>query len=224
MVKQIGGIFGRSFFGPINEHMQVVRESLELLPRLLEAYLAGRYDEVEEVARLLQEAEHKADRTKQEIRSLVSPSFITSTERADMLLLTNLQDAVADGCESVAKLLVLRQRPVPEDLRQPFSALTLRVVRTGFKVSDITAQLHTLDHQAAPPEPKVFLPEIDEVHGLEHEADETEHATLRRLFELEDSLDPVSVVFLWNLATRLGKIADSAENAADCLRRFVGRR
>lgn len=223
MARLIGDFFGRSFFGPINEHMQISVRAVELLPELIETYLRGEYGEVEKLAGQMKKTEGEADQLKHNIRSLISPSPKVSATRVDLLQVINLQDAVADGCERVAILLTLRRRPVPEEVKEDFRALAAEVVKTALKLGEITAGLHSSTRGSRRASKARTLLELEQVHELEHQADNAEQELMRKLFEMEDSLEPVSIFFLSKVCAELGRIADSAENAADTLRRFVDR-
>ena len=62
---------------------------------------------------------------------------------------------------------------------------------------------------------------IGNIRQMEHEADQREHALLRKIFQEEP--DPVTVVHMLKLAEIIGSIADHAENAGDMMRAMLAR-
>ena len=52
---------------------------------------------------------------------------------------------------------------------------------------------------------------IDELDRIETETDDLEAGLRGALFEIEDSLDPVTAMFLYQVIERTGEIADMAE-------------
>ena len=61
------------------------------------------------------------------------------------------------------------------------------------------------------------------VRRSEHNIDSIMHRIRRQLFEHEDQLDPVSVMFWYKLINLLGGISDQAENLADRLLLFISK-
>ena len=61
------------------------------------------------------------------------------------------------------------------------------------------------------------------VRKKEHNIDNIMHRIRRTLFENEQHLDPVTVIFWYQLIDRLGAISDQAENVADRLLLFLSK-
>jgi hypothetical protein len=61
------------------------------------------------------------------------------------------------------------------------------------------------------------------VRRSEHSIDEIMHRIRRKLFSIENELDPVSVMFWYKIIDLLGIISDLSENLADRLLLFLSK-
>ena len=223
--RRIGGFFGRSAFGPLREHLLKGWDCVELIEPLLGAYVAGDPEGTAQLAARMNELEGEADRIKFEIRSSLSDSVFASTVRADVLALTRVQDRIPDTCEHVATLLTLRETKVPA----PLDELLLGVGRAAREVVRLLValadKLLALD-QEVPNKKQIgeIFEAIEQVHVAEHNADIAEQTALKELFRSEKSLEPVGVLFLYDIIRQLGQVADEAENTVDFVRQLVARR
>lgn len=105
-MKTIGGVLGRSPFGPMHEHMMKVNNCLKMLRPLIEHFLKGDYQKVADCSKRISKLEHEADMIKVVIKKSLSRSLFVSMERADILSCLKEQDGIADSCEDVARGLV----------------------------------------------------------------------------------------------------------------------
>ena len=223
-MRTIGGLFGRSAFGPLHEQVLKVLDCTKAVWRLVDAHAAGDWDRVAAVAAELYRLESEADDIKEEIRRSLSDSLFSSVERGEVLFLVKHVDRVADLSEEAAKFLELRRTEVPAELTEGYRALGRKVCECAEVLSQVTGELVKMESDPAGRRRK---DEVDlllrRVHGLEHETDVMQHELLKRLFTLEDRLEPMSVVMLLRIIERLAFIADQAENDADVIARMVAK-
>ena len=64
---------------------------------------------------------------------------------------------------------------------------------------------------------------VDELNKIESETDDMGLKLARLLFEQEDQIKPVSVMFWYQLIQWIGDLADYAEKVADRLRLLIAR-
>jgi predicted phosphate transport protein (TIGR00153 family) len=64
---------------------------------------------------------------------------------------------------------------------------------------------------------------IEELNRLEHENDELQIQVRAELFEIEDSLGAVNVVFLYKVIEWIGALADAAQSAGGKLQLLIAR-
>jgi len=224
-MRRIGGIFGRSAYGPLYEHALKVQDCLQLVVPLMRAFISVNYEEIGRLAQQVHERESSADRIKNEIRRKLSHSFLHSVERSEILLTLKAQDDVSDSCEDVAQLLEIRRTHVPERLAGVALELAEQAVEAGFALVEIDHRLPGLEEASFPEEGiRQLNDQLNSLHLKEYEANLIEQKALREVIAAESQLDPVSVMFLVQIVQQLGAIADAAENAADCIERMIGRR
>jgi len=225
MVRKIGGLFGRSAFGPLYEHMAQVVKTTRLLRRLARKAVAGDQEQVRAMACTIDEEEAVADEIKEEIRRQLSDSIFTTVERSDTLLLLGLQDDVADNANDTAKLLSVRQTALPESLHAVFLDFTEAVVGTTEALLARTEALHRL-LEGTPDRARLQkqAERLREVREAQFRCGQQHRRFLEQLFAVEGEMDAVTVVILMHIANRLNSVARSAENTAECLERMVAQR
>lgn len=224
-MRRIGGLFGRSPFGPIHEHMLKVQECVERLDPLLDAFLLSDTQRIADLTAEIDRLEGEADDIKNEIREQVSDSMFSSVERGDLMYLLKVQDNIADACQDAARMLDLRRIPVPEPLVVLIKGLGQKADQAVASLAAITRQLRkVLSSSFDKTEVQKVLDRTTEVRELEFAAEQQAQATLKELFRVEDQLDPVSVILLSKIVRKIDFIANEAENTADCIVRMVGHR
>lgn len=224
-MRRIGGLFGRSAFGPIHEHMLKVQACVEHLAPLIEAFLKSDTQRIAELTAEIDRTEGKADDIKNEIREHVSVSVFSSVERGDLMYLLKVQDDIADACQNVARMLDLRRIPVPEPLVDLIRGLGQNADQAVAVLAAVTRQLRKVRSSAFDSkEVRKTLEQATEVRKLEFEAEQKAQAALKELFRQEDQLDPVSVVLLAKIIREIDHIANEAENTADCIARMIRQR
>jgi predicted phosphate transport protein (TIGR00153 family) len=205
--------------------MVKVSECLALLRSLVEKFINQDYEKLEEYSLRISELEHEADLIKEGIRESLSRSSRVAVVRSDVLDYLKQQDRIADTCEDVGKMLVMRRMKLPDEITERLLKLTEKVLQAGEGIKEVTEKLKNLGGKA-----RLKRGEIEEIQELlnlvakrEWEADEIQLGFAKEVFKLEKELDPVTVFFLMNIGKAIGAIADHAENTGDCLRRIIAR-
>ena len=94
-MRRIGGLLGRSPFGPLYEQMVKVTGAVEELPRLAGSLARGDGDAASEAVERIRRIEREADDVKSAIRDHLSNSMFTSVDRAETLHLVSCIDSIA---------------------------------------------------------------------------------------------------------------------------------
>lgn len=225
MARTIFGLFGRSPFGGLAQHTERVHDTVVLIRPLMEAFVEGEWERVEELYKQISRLEHKADVIKNEIRDNLPKSLFMPVDRGDVLLFLKEQDAIADAAEDLAVLLTMRRTGTPAELKEPVMELVDSVIRVSEAWFETCRELPTLE------EASFTGPEVDRVNerirgisDLEWESDKKQAEAGKIMLRHEDALDPISVYFWMNFMRVLGQIANRAENTADLLRLMLARR
>lgn len=220
----IAALFGRSPFRPMQRHMEVVGRCAAALRPLFDAVVAGDRAEVKRQRDRIFEAEHEADRIKNEIRAHLPRSFLLPVDRRDLLDMLHSQDSIADCAQDVAGFLDVREMQLPEPLRDEVFRLLDRSLAAVDKCQEIVAELDELLATGFSGKEADRVSElIGELSRLETESDDVGAELVRKLFAIEHELSPLVVVFWYELSQKIGDLADHAEDAGDRLRLLLAR-
>lgn len=220
-MRTLGGIFGRSPMGPLYEHMMRVMDCLTELKPLMTKFIKEDFQSLKSQSRKISKFEHKADQIKDEIKVSLTKSFISAINRSDILTLLKEQDAIADSCEALANLLVVRNTHVPTSVSKPLMFLTDKVVQSVSLLCEANKEIEKSMRKENHAQRKKLIDKIKQIQKTEWETDELQLKIHQQIFSIEDELDPVTIIFLMDVVRKLGWIADHAENTADVLHRIV---
>jgi predicted phosphate transport protein (TIGR00153 family) len=206
------------------EHMKKVRECVQLLRPLFVSVSSGDRPEVERLSDLISHVEHEADKIKNDIRDHLPRSYFMPVQRSDILGFLKEQDAMADSAEDVAVLVTMRQMAIPEECREMLMSLVEKVLETCQFSFEATSEFKSLlESGFGGPEVEKVIKMVERVSLGEWEADTIQMDVARRLFQIENKLEPLSVALWVQVFGELGKLANHAENTADILRMMISR-
>ena len=220
----LSGLFRKSPFKPVQQHMRLVFNCICLLPPLLDALYRKDYEQLKEFAEEIIVLESEADEIKQTFRLNMPNTLLLPVDRKDLLSLMSDQDHLADLAEEIAKVLLYRDMEVPDALKAVLDELLEGTMEISVAAKDLIEQLDELLQVGfrGREQEKVSLM-IAGVRRSEHNIDSIIHRVKRTLFEHERRLDPISVMFWYQLIDLLGGISDQAENIADRLLLFLSK-
>jgi hypothetical protein len=187
------------FYDLFNAHAeQVVRASRELV------LLMQDFGNADAHARLIDEAEHSADRITAEAMRLLHKTFITPIDREQIHQLVNAMDDICDLIQDVTESITLYDVRVvtPEMMRLADVAL-----KCCERVKDVIALLERDGHAEA------VLKTCDEIDRLESDADRELRSAISRLFREEQ--DVREIIKLKVIYEQLEAITDRCEDVAN---------
>jgi predicted phosphate transport protein (TIGR00153 family) len=166
------------FFDLFNAHAaQVVRAAQEL--RLLMEH----YEEREEHARLIDDAEHAADRITAETIRLLHKTFITPLDRDHIHQLVNAMDDICDLIQDTSESLALYD---VRSIRPDAARLADIGVKCCERVKDVVALIGTESSNF-----EAILKTCDEIDRLESDADRVMRSAISQLFREESDVREV---------------------------------
>ena len=212
MNNPISALFGPSPIRPIQKHMAKAQNCITLLGDFLEATYSKEWQKAEEIQETICKTENEADTLKREIRTHLPRSLWLPVARNDLLEMLQIQDRLANRARDIAGLMLGRKIEIPielvEGVRDYYhknlntSAQALKAINeldelleTGFRGKEATLV-------------EGLVVELDE---LEHQSDVSQIKLRAMLFQMEDSLPPVHVIFLYKIIDRLGELADISQ-------------
>ncbi len=218
----IGKFFGATPFKFVAEHTKKVHECVKLLQPLTEALLAEDFDTIEELHNRMSKTEHEADQIKNQLRDDISRVYILSVEKGELKRFIQMQDAVADAAEDYCVVLILRRTRVPDALKEDFSAFVAQVIHVSDELLRVAEELSLLAEVAfTGEEADRVLEAIDKISYEEWQADRLQRKLARNVYDLEESLDPITLIFLDKYCQTLGEVANAAERAAKYLHGMI---
>jgi hypothetical protein len=220
----IAALFARSPFKPMQQHMDVVNECVSLVPALFDALIAGDKQALTKAQEAIFAKENEADQIKHEVRLHLPRSLFLPVDRRDLLEVLEVQDAIADTAQDIAGLLQQREMTVLDDMEEDLKRLVERCVDACGQSRDIIGELDELIETGfRGPEAERVEEMVKQLNRTETETDDLAIALTRKLFEHEQGMSPVSVMFWYRLIQWIGNIADNAEKVGDRMLLLIAR-
>ncbi len=218
----ISKLFGKSPFEPLYQHMLKVKECVDLVRPLMDAFLNEEDKKVEGFAKKIFKAEHEADLVKKELRNQLPKSIFLPVARGDLLRFLKEQDHIADSAEDLAVLITLRKTRVPEELKEELKDFVDKVLETYEMAMRVSSEIKLLAETSfSGTEAHKVTQLIEELKVDEWEADKAQMIAAKKLFSIEEKLDPITLLMLMNIFKELGILANHAENAGDQMRMML---
>lgn len=174
------------------------------------ADLFDNFVDTREKANAIKKLERDGDEITHRIMERLHRSFVTPIDREDIALLTNRMDDMLDFMEGATKRLFLYkiEEPAPR---------AIEISHIIHKVSfELTKAMPLLRNHSRL---KNILPYCVEIHRLENEADDLQHAAITDLFEEEKD---VKEILKWrDIYTNLERSVDRGEDVANVLEAIV---
>ncbi|WP_114417294.1 TIGR00153 family protein [Marinospirillum perlucidum] len=217
-------LFGRSPFGPLQEHIGKTYAASEQLQHFISATLEGDWDKASEIRDTINNLEHQADDLKREIRLSLPNSLFMPVSRSDLLELVSLQDKIANRAKDISGLMLGRKMQIPQPIAEPMQAF----IRSGIDAVEQAQQTineidELLESGFGRQVTDLLTRMIEKLDSLEHEADQLEIEIRGQLFELEKDLPPVDVMFLYRIIEWIGELSDRAQRVGGRLQILMAR-
>lgn len=204
--------------------MRVVVDCANQVPDLFEAVYAGDEDKVEQIHDRIFALENDADAIKNELRTHLPRSIFMPVDRRDLLEILDLQDSIADTAQDISGMMIVRSMKLPETVHEPMLALTQRCVDACAQLAKIMEQMDELVETGfRGPEADKVMYMIDELNKIETDTDVQAIAVMRKVFQHEDEIGPVSTIMWDRVIHWIGDLANYAERAGNRHRLLLAR-
>jgi len=224
MKSPISSLLGKSPFKPMQKHMQVVTDCAHLLPGLFEALCEKNFARINTVKDEIFAKEHEADEIKFDLQIHLPKSLLMPVARGDLIKLLSQQDLIAGVCQDIAGLLVQREMPVPDSMKDPLLTLVGQCVEACDKGLEIINHLDELVETGfRGRETERVEKLVSELNEIESKTDILAIDLAKILFEHEDEMKPVTVMFWYQLIQWIGRVADEAERVGNRLHLMMAR-
>jgi predicted phosphate transport protein (TIGR00153 family) len=212
LANLLANIFGSSPVMPLEKHVDMAYRCVKQLNAFFEAAVAGDWKEAGEIRATIERLEQEADELKKEIRMHLPKSLFMPVPRQDLLELLLVQDRMANLTRDVAGIVVGRRMPIPAPIADEFLTFVSRNVAAAKQARKSVRELDELfatGFRGA--EASLVESLVEELDCIETETDDLGARLRESVFEIEGSLDPVTVMFLYQVIELTGEIADMAE-------------
>jgi predicted phosphate transport protein (TIGR00153 family) len=220
----IGRLFGRNPFTSLQEHMRVVIQCVDEVPGLFEALAQQDRAAVDDAKNRIFALEKTADMIRRDLRSSLPHRLFLPVNRRDLLEVLDMQDEIANVAQDIAGLLVERPMSIPAPMAEPLHQFVIACVAASHQAATIIEKLDELIETGFEGREANHVEEmITDLNISESETDELGLSLARLLFEHEDEMKPVSVVFWYQLIQWIGDLADYGEKTGNLLRLLIAR-
>lgn len=217
-------LFGRSPFGPLQEHIDKTYIATQLLQPFMMAALANDWEEAKVLRKRISKLEQEADDLKREIRLGLPNSMFMPVSRSDLLELVAQQDKIANKAKDIAGLMLGRKMQIPASMAEPMlnfiNSGVLAVEQAQRTINEIEKLLSSgFGRQVT----ELLNQMIKTLDQLEQDTDELEIQVRAQLFDLEKEWPPVDVMFLYKIIDWVGDLADRAQRVGGRLQIMMAR-
>jgi len=218
----LSSIFVKSPFKPLRDHMEKVTDSVTPLKDFFEVLHQQDFEKAEEFRRVIYKAEEDADKIKNEIRDHLPRSLMMAIDRRDVLELLDMQDKIANTSQDIVELLMLRKMVLPSSLQGNLIHFVETVEQVCMQAKAISKKTDDLmESSFGRHEVDNLLGMIQNVLAAEDKTDMMEDDLCIKLFQEEDNMKPIDVVFWYEIFEWIGHIADYSKKMANRLRLVI---
>ncbi|MFM2483212.1 TIGR00153 family protein [Celerinatantimonas sp. YJH-8] len=211
MPNTLLGLFAKSPIKPLEEHISKVHECCENLVPFFEAVFADDWDKAAHYRANINTLEKEADKLKRNIRLNLPSGLFMPVQRSDLLELLTHQDRIANKAKDISGRVVGRQLYIPKELHELFLPYLKRCLDATAKAREAINELEDLlETGFRGRELDLVTNMIAQLDQIEDDTDTMQIGLRQGLRALESQINPVDVMFLYNMIEKVGELADQA--------------
>lgn len=208
-------VIGNSPLSTLERHVRVCADCVNLLIEYFEAAQAGEWKRASDLRDEIAKLESVADDLKLEVRSNLPRGLWMSVSRADLLELVRMQDKMANDTKDVAGLSLGRELAFPAKLEKSLFKYLAAITDCTNQAVEVIVALRELSRSAfGSRQVDAIAKMVTMVEKVERKSDDQQQALRAKLRKYEADLSPIDAVFLYQLLSQIGEIADSAEKVS----------
>ncbi|MGI9247880.1 MAG: TIGR00153 family protein [Woeseiaceae bacterium] len=212
MANMLANIFGSSPVQPLERHIEIAFRCAKKLKPFFTAVIDSDWEKALEIRADIEALEHEADNLKKEIRLHMPKSLFMPVPREDLLELLLVQDKIANRTKDVSGVIIGRKMQIPEPIAEKFVEFVNRNIDAAKQARKSVRELDELFTAGFRGAEVALVSElIEELDQIETHTDEQQTILRTALFEIEKTLDPIDAMFLYEVISLTGEIADMAE-------------
>jgi len=223
--NSILGVFAKSPIKPLEKHIRLVTKCANQLLPFFAAAIDKDWSTAGKVRTKLSKLEQDADTLKRKLRLELPGGLFMPVDRADLLELLTQQDKIANKAKDIAGRTYGRKLEIPASLHKEFIAYLTRCIDATEKAADAINELDDLlETGFRGREVDIVAKMIGQLDEIEDDTDGLQITLRRNLLALENDLNPVDVMFLYQIIDWVGDLADLAERVGARLEILLARK
>jgi predicted phosphate transport protein (TIGR00153 family) len=226
----IAALFGRSPFGPTQEHMRLIQSAVAQLPALVEALGRADASDITSVQDAIRAPVTRASALARDIRLHLPRSLFMPVDRRDLLELLDRQEWIGREVRAIADLPLQHAGGLPTDLHTEVLSLTRTATETCRQATAIVDEIDELIETGfRGPEATRVETMIQTLDRLAAETDAQIPALALALFAPSkdaaqaDALPPATPQLAHQFVRALGALANRAARIGDHLLPLIAR-
>lgn len=224
MASPLGKLFGKSPILPIQQHMQLAQETVQLLCELLTASSDQDWPRVAEIESLIESTALDARKMRREIRQHLPRGLLLAMPRPDLLELLDIQERIADRVREISRPVALRAMSFPPAIQATLDRLCSLLAATAGEALAAIRELDELIEQGFGKNEHRLMDKI--LSSLERQVqrcDVQQQRLFRQICKSEDSLPLLDAIFYYQIAAALGQLSDACGEVGEQLDLLLAR-
>jgi len=199
----------------MERHAEACHDCVTRLGSYFEAAQGGNWAKAEKLQLEIARLEGIADDIKMDVRRNLPRGLWMSVSRADLLELVRVQDKMANETKDIAGLSLGRQLVFPEKLEKSLFKFIVTVTEAAEKAVEVVSATRELSRTAfGARQAKAIITKCLLVEKIERRSDDLQSKLRAKLRKHEEEISPVDAIFLYQLLSSIGEIADHAEKVS----------
>lgn len=223
-INPIFNVFGRSPIKPLQRHMAKAHATAHLLVEFFTATFCADWETAKKIQQKIDQAESEADYLKRDLRLHLPKGLFLPVPRTDILEILELQDRIANQAEDIAGLVIGRKMRIPAKIETQYMNFLQRCLEaTDQALKAINELDELLETGFRGNEVKLVEQMIMVLDKIEQDTDTLQIEVRQALFQIENELPPVDVVFLYKVIEWTGDLADRSQMVGGQLHLLLAR-
>jgi predicted phosphate transport protein (TIGR00153 family) len=224
MASPLGKLFGRSPIAPIQMHMQLAQETVQMLCSVLSACADDDFARATELLTLIDGTVAEARQKRREIRQHLPRGLMLAMPRPDLLELLNIQARVADHARACALPLVVREMSIPKPLVKPLDTHASLLAAAADEALTAIRDLDEMLTQGFGQHERKIMEKM--LAALDRRLARTatqRRALLTTLSKTEGTLSPLDAMFFYQLFEQFAHLARACADVGEQLELLIAR-
>ena len=208
-------VLSNSPLASLERHAEVCLDCVNKLEPYFEAALANQWGRAEKLQQEIARLEAVADDIKMDVRKNLPRGLWMSVSRPDLLELVRVQDKMANEAKDIAGLTLGRQLTFPKKLEKSLFKFIATVTDASAKAVEVVAATRELSRSAfSSRQVKAISAKCLLVEKIERRSDDLQSKLRAKLRIYEEDMSPIDAIFLYQVLSSIGEIADHAEKVS----------